>query len=120
MTDRVPTIYVYDQDRTSPFGKKIEPLTTASLPRNQWHSISLYVRLNSGANASDGLIELYVNGTKRAEYKNVRLRGVTTDDTRANTLLFHTFFGGTDTGEPIGTAHARFDEIYVREGKTIR
>ncbi len=117
MDGRVPHLYIYDQDRNTPFGRKIAPTDMTPLPTGQWHSISLYVSLNSAGDVSDGTVELHVDGVKRAEFRNARLRGVTTSDTLARTMLFHTFFGGASTGTPIGTAHARFDDIYVREGR---
>ncbi len=116
MVGRVPHVYVYDQDKDVKFGRKLPPLDDTPLTKGDWHAVSLHVRLNSGADTHDGLVELYVDGVLRAGFAGARLRGVTSPATLPSVVLFHTFLGGTGVGTPLGTQHARFDDLSVHAG----
>jgi hypothetical protein len=107
--------------------------------------VTLHVRLNSSAEAHDGLVRLYLDGALAREEAGLRLRADTSGDSRIRNLFFSTFFGGNEskrlyclahpseapycavadplatvTWAPAQTSYVRFDNLAVYPGFRVR
>ena len=83
--------------------------------------MTIYLKLNSDEDESDGLVEVYVDGKKVVENRGVRFRGDDGRDTEISKLMFSTFHGGADRSwAPSEPVFATFDNLEVRSGKAIR
>lgn len=87
--------YVYNQAQSGKYGLadwadgfRFEP--------GRFHRVTLYVRINSAADASDGIVRLYVDGQKLIDRVGIRYRGVSGDQALITSMLFSTFHGGGD------------------------
>ena len=116
-------LYTYHQDREDPCGDQ-DYAAAFGFERNRYYAVSLHVRLNTDGDTADGVEELFVDGASVAQRKAVRLRGAAGAATLINTMLFNTFFGGTNrpfqSWYPSTTVHARFDNFAVYAGTRIR
>lgn len=114
-----PVFYVYDQDRSKECGEQTE--TGVHMSKEVWHSISLYVKVNDPAYEHNAEMELYLDGAMVSRIEGAQLRGEDGDHTLINRVLFHTFFGGSDsTWSPTGEVHSRFDNLAVYPGRRVR
>jgi hypothetical protein len=87
---------VYNQDQEGKFGFadwakdfRFEP--------GRFYRVTLYARVNSAADASDGGVRLYIDGKKLVERSGIRYRGVGGDRALVTSVLFSTFHGGGDS-----------------------
>ncbi len=118
----VPEIYLYDQTRTGGCGRSYPPNVEGekdfAFSKGQWHTVELYVQLNSSPSLSDGLIELYVDGRMISQAKALRISG--RSNIHIDTFMLSTFYGGNDSGwSPSKTTSALFDNFIVQSGKKI-
>ena len=114
-----PVLYIYDQNRANRCGEDIP--SGVKFTRNTWHALSVYVKVNAPASASNGEIGLYLGGKRLAYTNKAQLRGAEGDRTLINQFIFHTFFGGNDSSwSPGQTVYARFDNIAVYPGLRVR
>lgn len=114
-----PVFYVYDQNRAKECGEQ----TNSGLyfEKSKWYAMSVYVKVNSPASSANGTMQLYMNGALIIEVNNAQLRGEEGNDTLINKLLFHTFFGGSDSSwSPTKSVHSRFDNLAVYPGLRVR
>ncbi|MEM7015293.1 MAG: polysaccharide lyase [Verrucomicrobiota bacterium] len=112
--------YLYHQDQPKSTGdaKSAEGF---KFERGEYHTVTIYTRLNSDEDQADGLVEVYIDGKKVVEHRDLRFRGETGRDTLISNLMFNTFHGGSDPSwAPSETVFAFFDNFEVHSGKVIR
>ncbi len=104
--------YVYNQAQSGKYGLadwaegfRFEP--------GRFHRIALYVRINSAADASDGIVRLYVDGRKLIERVGIRYRGVGGDQALITSMLFSTFHGGGDPTWAPKDKDGRYTTVYA-------
>jgi hypothetical protein len=110
-----------------------------------WIAVTLYVKLNSSADAHDGLARMYLDGQLAREENDIRFRAETSDDSKINQIFFSTFFGGNEskrlyclehpgsapycvvpdpnatvTWVPADVGYVRFDNLAVYPGLRVR
>ncbi|MEC5399017.1 polysaccharide lyase [Uliginosibacterium sp. H1] len=90
-----------------------------------YQAVTVYVKVNSTASTSDGIVRLYINGALAAEQSGVKFRAVGTTASEVSNIMFSTFFGGTNkagdaTWSPSKTVYARFDNLVVTPGLRVR
>jgi len=82
----------------------------------RWYELKAYVKLNSYAEAKDGIAKLYVDGKLLTQRTNVKFRGSNDTSTLINTMWFNTFYGGDDSSyAPSTTTYIRFDNFVVTQ-----
>lgn len=114
-----PVFYVYDQDRAKECGEQTE--TGVHMTKETWHAISLYVKVNDPSYEHNAVMELYLDGEMVSRIEGAQLRGEDGDHTLINRILFHTFFGGSDSSwSPSTQVHSRFDNLAVYPGHRVR
>lgn len=114
-------LYLYHMDKPGKFGEDIdlkEPDgTNVFFTPGEWVHVTERVRINSVSNGqanADGLVEVWINGTKVLRQTGLRFR---TNSDRVNSLYFSTFHGGNDsTWAPSVSCFTWFDD--VRIGRT--
>ena len=119
--------YTYHQDMKGKYGEGGTRARDFRFEPGRWHAVSLHVRVNDPASASNGFTRLYVDGQLVERREGVRFRGRDGDDTLITDMLFSTFHGGSDTtwtpvdasGAPT-TVEAFFDNLAVHPGERIR
>ncbi len=88
--------YVYYKDQPGTYGNdfaKTYP-TTGSIAKNQWYTVKMYVKCNTGAN-TNGRIRMEINGTVVMDQA---IRWTTNDLERmVKNICFETFRGGAET-----------------------
>jgi hypothetical protein len=118
--------YMYVQDKPGRYGQALgNPDFRFALDR--YYAISLHVKLNKTADASDGFARIYVDGELKVDQQNLRFRAAETDETLISELLISTFHGGSspqwapkDPEGEYATVHAYFDNFAVYAGEQIR
>lgn len=114
-----PVLYIYDQNRANRCGEDAH--SGVQFAKNTWQPLSVHVRVNQPASASNAEMSLYLAGKRIAHVANAQLRGAEGSATLINQFIFHTFFGGSDdTWSPSKNVHARFDNIAVYPGLRVR
>lgn len=120
-------LYSYHQDMKGQYGERGDIQQPFRFEKERVYSVSLHVRVNDPATASNGFSRLYVDGVLIEQHENMRLRGTEGDDTRINKFMFSSFHGGhepdwapRDEHGNYMTVHAIFDSISVYEGEHIR
>ncbi len=118
--------YTYCQNKDSKYGVGGKKLQNFRFERNQYYSISLYVRLND-PEKTNGVSMIYVNGTPVVKDDNIQFRAVEGEKTLIQKFLFSTFHGGSNPGwapkredGSYATVTAYFDNFSVHPGKYIR
>jgi hypothetical protein len=121
-----PATYLYVQDKESPWGVG-DTAETFRFIKGRYHAVSLHVRLNDPASASNGSASIYVDGRKVVESTGQRFRASDTPDSLIQQFLFSTFHGGNkpkhaprDEDGNYTEVVAYFDNIAVREGHYIK
>ncbi|MBK7962310.1 MAG: hypothetical protein IPK04_14695 [Bdellovibrionales bacterium] len=112
------SLYTYEQNRTRTCGLG-QSVDNFKFETGRWYNIGLYVKLND-AKKDDGIIHIYVDGNLVLTRDDVRLRGVSSEDTLIQRLLFDTFYGGNKDWAPPHTTYARFDDFEVSSGLSVR
>jgi hypothetical protein len=137
-------LYVYDQDRV-PGACGTRSPTNLTFDTGRWISVSLYVKLNTAADAHDGVAQMYFDGTLAREESGIRFRSTLGEDSRINQIFFSTFFGGNEskrlyclahpgsapyctapdpypqtTWVPAQVSYVRFDNLAVYPGLRVR
>ena len=122
-----PVTYTYYQDQRDKYGddgRAVRPFTFAL---DHYYAVSLHVRLNDSPTKANGLVRLYIDGQLVSAEEGLRLRAVTTPDSRISNFLFSTFHGGHDPSwAPRNAAggyadvHAYYDKIAIYRGERIR
>lgn len=117
--------YVYNQDQKGAFGQ-IDRAKDFRFEKGVMYRVALYVRVNSSAKASDGIVRLYVDNKLLVERTNIRYRGVSGDDGLISRVIFGTFHGGgspdwapKDAKGNYTAVYADFDNIEVVEGNPM-
>lgn len=118
--------YLYHQGMKGKFGegqKTSEPYFAT----NTLHLVSMYMKVNSPATASNGVYELWIDGQKAASMENIQFRSEEGVGTLINSILFSTFLGGNDPSwapkDAEGnfvTQKAWFDNISIYQGKQLQ
>lgn len=112
--------YFYQQLRSESCGEG-PTSATFRLQAGRWHAFSVHLRVNSTADASDGLAEVFVDGVPVSSQGGLRLRGADTQASLVNNFFFSSFYGGSDSSwSPSTTTHARFDNFAVHPGLRVR
>lgn len=118
--------YVYHQDKEGKYGESVGTRKPVFQP-GKWHSVSLYVRLNSRPDQADGAVHIWVDGKHIVEHRGLRFRARNGKDTLIRQFMFSTFHGGhkpswapTNADGEFITVRAWFDNIGVYEGKHVR
>jgi hypothetical protein len=112
-------VYDYDQKRDNRCGEYT--YAGVNLTINEWHALTIHVKLNQPANASNGIMSMYLNGTRVVHETSEWLRGDEQNISMITTFLFATFFGGSDaTWSPNTTVYSRFDNFAVYPGLRVR
>lgn len=89
-------LYVYDQSRV-PGACGTRSPTPVTFTTGRWYAITIYVKLNTTATASDGIAGLYIDGQLARQETGVRFRAETTSSSRINQIFFSTFYGGNES-----------------------
>ncbi len=120
------TSYTYHQDKKIGTGdyRRSEGVL---LPRGRFVAVTVQVRVNSGPEASDGRVAIYLDGELAVSHPDLRLRRTRGDEGVIARLLFSVFHGGNDAswaprnaeGE-FAIVKAYFDNIEVRRGIAVR
>jgi hypothetical protein len=101
--------YVYHLDQSGTYGEDIS--TGFNMPTDQWITIKIRTKLNTGNN-KNGILEVWVNGSKKISRTNLRFMNDSTK--KIDTFYFSTFYGGsTSDFAPSNTNYARFDNIKI-------
>ena len=106
MADAAMHLYVYSADKINPrFGDAIpliDPDTNSAfvMPRDgSWVQFAMYAKMNSSANARDGILRGYVNGVLMLEQTGKRWFGSNQSGSpHIDRIIVNTFMGG-NTGE---------------------
>jgi hypothetical protein len=119
--------YTYHQDQKGKYGDAGRALRIFRFSPGKYHAISLHMRLNQPASASNGFARLYVDGELVETREELRFRAVDTPDTLISRFLFSTFHGGNNPSwaprSPDGSyanVTADFDNFIVSRGESIR
>jgi hypothetical protein len=114
--------YVYPQDRKGRWGES-EISEDFRFEPARWYAVELQVQLNSGPDASDGWVRVFIDGELILEHADLRLRGTDAGEARIQTFLFSTFHGGSDRqwapvdeNDNFITVHATFANLRITEG----
>ena len=87
--------YTYHQDLPGPFGETTATDVFRFTPGN-YYAVSMYVRVNAPlAHASNGLVQVFINGRRVVERDRIRFRSTGTADSLISKILFNTFHGGS-------------------------
>ncbi|MDX1693848.1 MAG: discoidin domain-containing protein [Ketobacteraceae bacterium] len=112
-------MYNYHQDRQHNCGDS--RLADFYFNKSGYQAVSLYVRVNSASDRSDGETALFINGREVSRWDNIRLRSVINRDTEINRFLFSTFHGGADSSwSPSKTVYAYYDNFAIVPGLAVR
>ncbi len=107
-------IYLYHQERQERCGDDVEG--EGQFTVDKWHDIALHVRVNTPGKR-DGFAELFLDGASVARREGILFRGGAGPGTEIGSLMFHTFFGGSDSSwSPTEAVFARFDDFAVAKG----
>jgi hypothetical protein len=102
--------YLYDQDQSVDCGDGIA--TPFTFTRDMWHQVKERVRINTGKN-HDGILQVWLNDKMVIDRSNVEYM-VESPTNRINTVLFHSFFGGsTQDWAPSRQVSISFSEPFV-------
>jgi hypothetical protein len=137
-------LYVYDQDRVAGACGTRSP-TDVLFATGRWLSVTIHVKLNSAADAHDGVAQMFLDGVLAREESGIRFRAELSDDSRINQIFFSTFFGGNEskrlyclahpgsspyctvpdptpelTWVPANVSYVRFDNLAVYPGLRVR
>lgn len=117
--------YIYHQGMKGKFGegqKTSKPYFTT----DQYHTVSMYMKINQPASANNGVFELWIDGTRTSIMKNMKFRSEEGDGTLITSMLFSTFLGGNDpTWAPKDQngnyviQKAWFDDISIFKGRKL-
>jgi hypothetical protein len=104
-TNGLLVAYLYYRDQASQYGDDIS--TGVYLPVNQWVTIKLYVKMNTGSN-TNGVLQVWVNGSQKI---NRSIRWMTNGN-RIDKMYLDTFFGGSDASwAPSSDCYIRYDNF---------
>jgi len=107
-------IYLYHQEREERCGDDVEGDGQFSV--GVWHDVALHVRVNTPGE-HDGFAELFLDGVSVSRREGVLFRSSAGEATEIGSLMFHTFFGGSDSSwSPSQTVFARYDDFAVAPG----
>lgn len=114
--------YVYNQGQRGDYGQ-IDRAQDFKFETGRFYKVSLYVKLNSSAAASDGIVRLWIDGKQLVERTNIRYRAVDGDKALISRVLFSTFHGGgtpewapKDASGKFTSVYADFDNFVVSKG----
>jgi hypothetical protein len=111
-------MYIYDQSRitnNTDCGVVTET-TTPVLKIGKWHRLQIYMKLNSSANVSDGVAELWLDNSMILKRTNIPFRGE--DSATIDHVYFSSFYGGNEASwAPSKTTYIRFDNFTLYKGK---
>ena len=114
--------YVYNQEQKGRFGL-VDWAEGFRFEPGRFYRVTLYARVNSAADAGDGVVRLYIDAKKLVERSGIRYRGVGGDRALITSMLFSTFHGGGDpTWAPkdnegkYTTVYADFDNFDAAAG----
>ena len=142
--DGASELYVYDQSRTpGNCGKRLR--TKMPFVAGRWRAVTVFVKLNTSATASDGVAQLYFDGQLAQSLTGIKFRSTTDKGSLIRNIFFSTFFGGNEskrlfckanpqnttycqpadpkidtTWVPRDVAHVRFDNLAVHQGLRVR
>lgn len=111
-------LYLYDQDR--PLGKSGEHNNQPGFgfTTGTWHTVTIYLRLNSNGATRDGRAEMWVDDQLLACRTNKLFRGNTGQNTEIQKIAFHNYFGGSqDYDWPHEEQFAFFDDLLLVAGR---
>lgn len=115
-------VYVYNQGQAGDYGQILRAKDFRFEP-GQYYRISLYVKVNSSAAASDGVVRLTIDDKVLVERTDIRYRGVDGDKGLISRVLFSTFHGGAasdwapkDGSGKYTAVYADFDNFVVTKG----
>ncbi len=117
--------YIYHQNKPGKWGD-IVTSEDSVFTLGKYSNVSIYVKVNSPYNKSNGIYELWVDGELTASKYNIQYRAAPGDDTLINLFIFETFHGGQHPGFAprdkdgnFTTNYAWFDDIEIYKGKHI-
>jgi hypothetical protein len=106
-------VYAYHPDRPGRFGEDF-PLDGRA-PVGRWFTVTQRLRMNSGPERYDGLVEVWIDGERRLSRTGLRWR--VDGDFGIDQLAYSSFYGGSDPSwAPSTTTYARFAEFRVHSG----
>ena len=119
--------YVYSQNKDGKYGERPDDRLKFDLPKNEYISVSIYVKINHPVDKANGVVRIYVNGKGVSEQNGIQFRSVEGEKTGISQLLFSTFHGGNkpsyapkDKDGNYTDVHAYFDNLAVYEGLRVR
>lgn len=104
-------VYTYLPDRTKRCGEDI--LVFSGLEKNKWYTLKQYIKLNTPGQRN-GIMKVWVNGSLKVDLNNVYYRKSGKSNVKLNSLIMHTYRGGSAT-DPIWWSpnkdYAEFDNF---------
>ena len=105
-------VYAYYKDQTSFYGDDWN--VGLNFQTGIWYTLKQTVTINTDNNAN-GRVEVWVNGEKKLDKKNIRLMS---NGNSVNRVLFDTFMGGNDPSwSPDHTQYLRMDDFKCVKGR---
>lgn len=110
-----PELYLYAADmENGKYGDSIpfmENGEKVQFETGRWYTISEHVKLNTSASADDGLVEIWLDGTKVVNKEDITF---ITNEQQIDTFYFSSFHGGHDeTWAPQVDSYAYFDNLKI-------
>ncbi|EKO3611277.1 hypothetical protein M3914_002455 [Vibrio metschnikovii] len=101
--------YVYHQDIPGIFG------TSRRIPHfrfetDRYYHLRMVVQVNKPATASNGYVEIWVDGERRLVHDNLRLRASEVRDSQIQSIMFNTFHGGSNEAWAPMDEHGNFTQ----------
>jgi hypothetical protein len=118
LRNRGPRLYLYHQDKGPGCGTSVN--SNMQLAKERWYSVSYYLKVNSMADQSDGIVELYIDGELVVSKGNMKFYAVDGDHTKITDFFFSTFLIRNSTGPVVRREYMRYDNFAVIPGRVIR
>lgn len=87
--------YIYHQDMAGQFGL-LRWIPNFFLKTDHYYHLRMVVQVNQPATASNGYVEIWVDGERRLVFEHLRLRASESRDSQVQRILFNTFHGGSN------------------------
>jgi hypothetical protein len=118
--------YLYHQRKTGQYGDThIDE--NFKFQNGKFYAVTLYTKINSSAEASDGEAWVYIDGKRIVGQGNVQFWKTDPESSKISKFMFSTFFGGhdpswapKDVSGGYKNVHAIFDNFVVEKGLKIR
>ena len=105
-----PRLIVYLQG--TDIGRVLERVTEANIVYGQYHTVELYLKMNTAHDASDGVAQMWVDGVLSTDRNDVRFYSDIASAGKWNTVKLDQTWGGSG-GTVVSDFHLDHDEIFI-------